>query len=563
MKTLPWKGLTALLAVAIAASVAIANAPGRGSVQAPTAAGEVRSAASSIIFGPETPANNSLHGLLNPVTVIIVPYFDTLPKAVIVAVDFHLDGMNLTSAGVFNNSAFVMPVGFALRDGPHFANFTLLDNYTLVAYHNWTFTVDTIPPILIVTSPAYPLVNTSAIPVAGTAFPALAAAAPVTVAVTVLPSHVTLGTVANATTGAFQLFVPLTEGTNVLFVNATDAAGNLASEIKSLISDTIKPVLIVLSPQNRSVVSTSIVRVSGISEFGAYLTVNGFSVVVAPNGTWSVDLALPDGLDLIYVAAADQVGNLNYAVLGVLVDSDAPRVTLTSPFPAITNSSSMTISGFVNDTKTVALILQCNQIFRPLAWSPTTGYFTTTLVGLPDATYTCTVTAVDAAQRSTTLTAVVVVDTTPPVVTVAQPPDGLETNQSTVRLTGTVDDSHATVLVNDQVIRPDATGRWTTIVALVQGSNVIVITAVDPAGNRATPIQLHVDYYSPFPGLENRTAANEANLDNLGAVTRLSLVGILLLTLAVVFVLYMRVDRKVRENRRILAAVVRSIKKKP
>ena len=77
-----------------------------------------------------------------------------------------------SSTAHFNTRAFTLPVGFAFRDGPHFANFALVDHVGAVAYHNWTFTVDSIPPILVVTSPAYPAVPVAAIPVQGTALPA-------------------------------------------------------------------------------------------------------------------------------------------------------------------------------------------------------------------------------------------------------------------------------------------------------------------------------------------------------------------------------------------------------
>ncbi|HYM38986.1 MAG TPA: hypothetical protein VEY12_02425 [Thermoplasmata archaeon] len=562
MERLVRVSLLALLVGFLMASPLFVAAPTVAPV-GPAVAGTVYASASPVVFGPETPANGSLLGLANPVSMIILPYRDVAPNATVVAVDFHLDEMNLTSAGSFNDTVFTLLVGFALRNGPHYANFVLVDSARNIAYHNWTFTVDTIPPVLIVTSPAYPAVPVSAIPVQGTAFPAMAAADPVTIGVTALPSHVSLAVFANNATGAFNLLMPLSEGTNVLFINATDAAGNLVSEIKTILSDTIKPALTVVTPLNRSVSPTSIVRVAGISEFGAYLTVNGFSVVVAPNGTWGVNLALPDGVNVIQVAAVDQVGNLNYAVVVVFVDSDIPRITLTAPLPALTNRSTIDLSGTVNDTKTVALFIRYNQNLRSLTFDPTTGYFATQLAGLPDGTYTIQVGAVDAAQRTAILTSTVVVDTTPPVVRLSLPPDGLETNQSTVHLVGTVDDPSASVLVNAQVVRPDGAGTWETTVALVAGSNTIRIAAVDTAGNRAAPLFLHVTYYSPYPGLANQTATNANNAEALAGFTRLALVGVVVLALGVELVVYMRMDRKIRETRRALAAVVQAMKRRP
>ncbi len=547
-----------IVLIVLMAALLFASVPGRGPL--PSAVSIARGADPPVVFLGETPANNSLHGLPDPITVIGVAYYD--PGATVLAVRFYLDGMNLTSAGSFNSTAFTLPVGFAFRDGPHFANFVLLDSVGTVAYHNWTFTVDTIPPFLLVTSPVYPMVPVSAVPVQGTAFPALAAAAPVTVTVTALPSHFSSGTLANVSTGAFSLLTPLAEGPNVLFVNATDAAGNLASHIVTIVSDTVKPALAIHTPLNLSVSPTNIVRVAGTSEFGAYLTVNGFSVIVAPNGTWGVDLALPEGPNVIVAAASDAVGNLNYAAVGILVDSDVPRIALGSPLPSLTNRTSITVSGTVHDTKVVALVARCGQIIRPLTFDAATGAFGTAFTGLPDATYRVEVTAVDAAQRSTTVGSDVVVDTTPPVVRLTTPPDGLETTQPTVPIAGTVNEANATVLVNDQLVRPDG-GAWRTTVSLVEGSNVVRISAVDAAGNRATPILLHASYFSPYSDLANRTATNENDIAALAGFARLSLVGIAVLAIGVELVLYTRTERKVRENRRLLVAALQARKGKP
>jgi len=170
--------------------------------------------------------------------------------------------------------------------------------------------------------------------------------------------------------------------------------------------------------------------------------------------------------------------------------------------------------------------------------------------------------AVDAAQHTTVLRTAVRVDTTPPSVTVLSPPDGLETNQSTVLLRGTVDDPNATVLVDDLMVHPDTSGRWKTTVALLAGGNAIIVSAVDAAGNRAAPIVVHVADFSPVPGLENRTSANAQSLEELGVVVRLSLVGILLLALGVEFMLYARSARQIRETRTLVAALARTRKPK-
>lgn len=554
-------GTIALLAAALLVSIALGGFVSRppAGVPSDSPVEGIRIAAPNLTAVPVSPPNGATIGTQTP--LIQVNYTRLNASRPIVEVGFELDDMNLTSAGTFNQSAFVLPLALMLRNGLHVANFTVTNDFSEKAFANWTFIVDTVPPILVVTAPAYPAVPVSLILVQGTASvvsPLFAGATPIQVNVTVLPSHVSRVTSTTSTAPAFSIPVVLTQGLNTLFVNATDRLGNAASVVKTVVSDTVKPPLVVLTPANQSVSPTDIVRVSGFTELGASLTVNGFIVAVAPNGTWSTSLALPEGVNLLQIAAVDQVGNLNFTVRVVFVDADVPRVTLISPLLPLTNHNTVTVAGYVNDTKVVAVLVNGVRV----SFDATTGFFSTELT-LPDGNDPIVVVAVDAAQHTGVAKSLVVVDTRPPVVMVTSPPDGLETNVSTVVLTGTVDDANATVLVNDQAIRPDAGGRWRTTASVVQGGNTILISAVDAAGNRAAPVPVHVTYFSPLPELENRTAANERNLDALGGMARLSLVGILLLALGIEFVLHARLDRRVRANRRVLAAVVRTMKKKP
>jgi hypothetical protein len=546
----------AFLAASLLLSAAVVGLNPETSAVAP--AGALHISADPLSIVNATPWNGQTIGSATP--VIVVAYLDTNPSATVVGVIFLIDGMNLTSAGTFNRTTFALPLALELRNGPHLAAFAVFDNDKDAAFLNWTFTVDTIAPILLVTAPIYPIVPTTGILVEGSAVLAnatlFAGAAPINVSATVLPLGMSFWTypVAN---GSFTIPVPLTEGLNTIFVNATDRLGNFATVVKTVVRDTTRPSLVILTP-TAQVSPTSTVWVSGRTDPGSFLVVNGYSVAVSPlDGTWGINLTLPDGINVITVAAADQVGNLNFAGLGILVDSDAPVVTLTSPTLALTNQDHVLVAGTVTDTRVVALLV--NGI--PVSWNAT-GAFHTTLT-LPEGNDPIVVVAVDAAQHTTVVRSAVRIDTTPPVVQIATPPDGLETNQSTALVGGTVDDVNATILVNGQLLRPDASGRWQTSVALLDGGNTVRVSSVDVAGNRAATIRLHIDYFSPFPTLDNRTSANAANLDQLGAIVRFSLVGILLLTLGVEFALYSRSSRKIRETRSLLAALLRGKKAKP
>ncbi len=546
----------AILAVLLVSILALAGK----SPQTPLArpAGGVRGLEAPIQIGNTTPLNGETIGTSTP--TLEVPYQDTNPGARIVMVSFFLDGMNLTSAGTLYPSAYVVRLALVLPNGPHVASFAIADNATGSGSLSWGFIVDTVPPILIVTEPVYPMVPASGVFVNGTALLAnatlFAAAAPINVTATVLPLGRGFWTFP-AANGSFSIRVPLTEGTNTIFVNATDRFGNFATVLKIIISDTTAPSLLIETPSTQ-VSPTSTVWVSGRTDPGAYVVVDGYSVAVSPlDGTWGVNLTLPDGVNIIKVVAANSVGLVNYAGVGILVDTDAPRLVVTSPTFSLTDRSQVLVEGTVTDTKLVAFQVNLN----PVPVAPD-GSFSTTL-SLSEGLNSIVLVAVDAARRVTTVQLKVRLDTTPPRVTVDLPPDGLETNASSVLVRGSVDDPNATVLVNSQVLRPDASLRWTTTVALVPGGNTIVVSAVDLAGNRAAPITLHVTYFTPIPDLQNGTTANAKSLDQQAAIFRFSLLGVVLVFAAITFVLYSRMSRRTREDRRVIAELIRTGRRKP
>lgn len=549
-------GAIAILAVLLVSSVALAEMAPRTSP--PHTVGRVQSLAVPISIGNTTPRSGQTIGTSTP--MIQVPFVDANVGARIVMLTFFLDGMNLTSAGALYPNAYVVPLALELRNGPHLASFAMEDNAGGFGSRSWNFTVDTLPPILLVTEPVYPMVPTSGVFVNGTAVlvnaTLFAGAEPINVTATVLPRGLTFWT-SPASNGAFSIPVLLTEGVNTIFVNATDRLGNFATVIRSIISDTIAPMLVLDTPTT-PVSATSTVWVSGRTDPGAYVVVDGYSVAVSPiDGSWGVNLTLPDGINIIKVVAADSVGHVNFTGVGILVDTDAPRIAVTSPTVFLTNENQVRVAGTVTDTKLVAFQVDLN----PVPVAPD-GSFTTTLP-LAEGPNTIVLVAVDAAQRISTVRLEVRLDTTPPVVTVDLPPDGLETNASAVLVRGSVDDANATVLVNDQVIHPDVAGHWEITVALLPGGNTIIVSAVDAAGNRAPPILLHVTYLSPIPALQNGTAANSQNVDQLAAIFRFSLLGVVLAFAALTLALYSRTARRIREDRRVIAELVRRRDRKP
>mgnify|MGYP004731859649 FL=1 len=155
-----------------------------------------------------------------------------------------LDGTTVAAAtvthtAVTNGYSFTYTPSAALSDGSHTVAITASDNDGNAADQKSTsFTVDTVPPTLNVTSPTDGLVtNSGSVTVAGTTNDATSS--PVTVKIKL--NGTDQGAVTVSSSGAFSKAVTLANGKNTIVVTATDAAGKESSVTRAVTLDTTKP----------------------------------------------------------------------------------------------------------------------------------------------------------------------------------------------------------------------------------------------------------------------------------------------------------------------------------
>lgn len=130
----------------------------------------------------------------------------------------------------------------ALSDGAHTVTVNIQDNDGNAATAvSRTFTVDTVPPELNITTPAEGTTyqNTASLTVSGSTNDATSS--PVTVTVKLNAGSATLVTVAGD--GSFSKTLTLVEGTNTIVVTATDKAGKTSSVTRTVILNTVAPTI--------------------------------------------------------------------------------------------------------------------------------------------------------------------------------------------------------------------------------------------------------------------------------------------------------------------------------
>lgn len=146
---------------------------------------------------------------------------------------------NITHTAIANGYSVTYTPSAALSDGSHTVTVDCKDHDgNSATQKSTTYTVDTVPPTLNVTSPADGLITaTSSVTVAGTTNDATSS--PVTITISL--NGTDQGAVTVGTGGTFSKVVTLKEGSNTIIVKARDSAGKESSVTRTVTLDTSVP----------------------------------------------------------------------------------------------------------------------------------------------------------------------------------------------------------------------------------------------------------------------------------------------------------------------------------
>jgi len=318
--------------------------------------------------------------------------------------------------------------------------------------------------------------------------------------------------------------IGLQSGTNVITVQAFDAAGNKGTDVLTVTytpPDTTAPTVSISSPTTSSTFATTssglglagtasdnvgVTQVSWTSDRGGAGTATG-------TANWSVAaIGLESGTNVITVSARDAAGNQSTDILTVTytpADTSAPTVSILGPTSASSysaGSSVITLGGTASDNLGVTAVTWANDRGGSGFTSGTTSWSVASVV-LQDGTNVITVTAQDAAGNKGTDVLTVTytaIDITAPTVSITSPTTAFTytTTASSLAIGGTASDAGGVTQVswvNDRGGAGTASGTtsWSVpAVALQVGTNVISVTAQDATGNQST-VALTVTYSAP------------------------------------------------------------------
>ncbi|MBI4752154.1 MAG: hypothetical protein HY774_27010 [Acidobacteria bacterium] len=309
---------------------------------------------------------------------------------------------------------------------------------------------------------------------------------------------------------------------NVICDRLTVNGGGVVTILAQAPQDTTAPVITIAEPAQGLITKTSPITVSGtVTDSSAVtVTINGQPITLS-GAQFSTPVTLAEGSNTITVLATDTFGNVGTATRNVTLDTTAPVLTVTSPQDgATTTETQLTITGTVTDATTTTVTVNNVAATR-------IGNEFSAVVSLVEGPNTFIIRAEDAARNKAettrTVTLQVQQDTTPPVITITEPAEGLITNLSPVTVSGTVTDaSTVTVTVNNQPAPLSGT-QFTASVTLIEGSNTIAVSATDAFGNASSASRSVVlDTAAPVLTItspEDGATTTESQITVIGTVT--------------------------------------------
>jgi large repetitive protein len=387
-------------------------------------------------------------------------------------------------------TACTSPVSYSgLADGMHTVTVRATDAAGNATTKTATWTVDTTPPALTLTSTPP---SVTAMTDAQFAFTAVGAAT---------VSCQLDGAAATACTSPTS-YSGLAESTHTFTLRGTDAAGNTATKSYTWTVDATPPaVTLTATPSNPS---NSASASFSFTAAGATTTCSIDGGAAAACTSPATYTSLADGSHTFAVNATDGAGNTSSQSYTWTIDSTAPTVTISNPPPAYYSSTSVSISFTVSEPGNVTCQLDGGA--QALCSSPYTAS------GFANGSqHSLVIRATDAAGNTGTASAVWNVDTSAPTVTIYSYP-ALNSNSRTATIYFAVSDGTTTCAL-DNVFNLAPCSNPVTYTNVADGSHTVYVYSRDAAGNTgSTYYSWNVDATPPAIGTLNVNCSNSTGL---------------------------------------------------
>jgi hypothetical protein len=328
----------------------------------------------------------------------------------------------------------------------------------------------------------------------------------------------------------FKFFLDTTaflDGSHTIKIKAKDLAGNEGESVVNIKIDNTLPSGFFISPSNGSVVGGAVnVEVNASDNIGVSKVIffaNAANICDAITGQreitsspyrirWdSTSISYSVGVP-ITAAVFDLAGNTKTFGISVTVDNVLPVVSILNPAQSSYLKGSAPIDVFNSDTSgvtRVVIIIDSTQV-ASVANPPSTYTFIWNTLSFSDGTHSIKAIAYDKAGNSNIHEIFVVVDNTPPSVSITNPSSGSFTNANSINIGASASDNilldRVEFYIDGVLAGTDSTSPFSILAdisLLSEGTHSITAVAFDVAGNNFTtpsPTTFIIDRTRPTVG---------------------------------------------------------------
>jgi len=128
--------------------------------------------------------------------------------------------------------------------------------------------------------------------------------------------------------GSFTLRRRLEEGPNRIQVRAVDQAGNVTSVVREVDLVTRPPEIVIETPHDGLWINQRLISVQGRVEPGIILKVNDNEVLIGADGSFTADVMLQEGENVLRFEATDEVGNVSTEERIIHLKTNPPVISI-------------------------------------------------------------------------------------------------------------------------------------------------------------------------------------------------------------------------------------------
>lgn len=234
--------------------------------------------------------------------------------------------------------------------------------------------------------------------------------------------------------GLVTMNVDLVEGLNTVEITAVDAAGNAAAEVLMIVLDLSAPLVTIDSPADGASFGpgeSPISLVATVNDATATQVISmpdGVAASVPAGGGVVVGaISLAEGSNRITVMASDESGRSGTASIVVLLDTNAPTVTLDSPPAGLPLRGMVDLAATASDPTPGSGVVRLEvfldgAVVASFSAPPYESMLDTSL--FEDGPHALTAVVLDGVGNASTSRVPIVIDNTPPTVEFVSPLDG-------------------------------------------------------------------------------------------------------------------------------------------